>query len=113
LSHEYFKKRKLCKRRAVIEPIIGHLKSDFRLSRNLLKGQVGDEINVLMAACAWNLKKWLVIATIFLFWQKLGLFFVKYLRFFAVLDKNIVMTNTVFTTDLLNELITNGNLVLE
>ncbi|VVM17742.1 hypothetical protein BSPWISOXPB_1187 [uncultured Gammaproteobacteria bacterium] len=48
-------KRKLCKRRAAIEPIIGHLK-DFRLSRNLLKGQVGDEINVLMAACAWNLK---------------------------------------------------------
>jgi IS5 family transposase len=47
------------------------LKSDFRLSRNLLKGQVGDEINVLMAACAWNLKKWLAIATIFLFWQKL------------------------------------------
>jgi hypothetical protein len=31
------------------------LKSDFRLSRNLLKGQVGDEINVLMAACAWNM----------------------------------------------------------
>jgi hypothetical protein len=25
----------------------------------------------------------------------------------------VVMTNTVFTTDLLNELITNGNLVLE
>ncbi|SSC08162.1 hypothetical protein BTURTLESOX_2095 [bacterium endosymbiont of Bathymodiolus sp. 5 South] len=81
------KKRKLCKRRAAIEPIIGHLKSDFRLSRNLLKGQVGDEINVLMAACAWNLRKWLVIATIFLFWQKLGLFFVKCLRFFVVLDK--------------------------
>ncbi|CAC9659774.1 ISPg7, transposase [uncultured Gammaproteobacteria bacterium] len=62
-------------------------KSDFRLSRNPLKGQVGDEINVLMAACAWNLRKWLVIATIFLFWQKLGLFFVKYLRFFVVLYK--------------------------
>jgi hypothetical protein len=27
------KKRKLCKRRAAIEPIIGHFKSDFRLSR--------------------------------------------------------------------------------
>jgi IS5 family transposase len=27
------KKRKLCKRRAAIDPIIGHLKSDFRLSR--------------------------------------------------------------------------------
>jgi IS5 family transposase len=55
------------KRRAAIEPIIGHLKSDFRLSRNLLKGQVGDEINVLMAACAWNLRKWLcVFSDIFL-----------------------------------------------
>jgi hypothetical protein len=48
-----------------IEPIIGHLKSDFRLSRNLLKGQVGDEINVLMAACAWNLRKWLIATAIF------------------------------------------------
>jgi len=53
------KKRKLCKRRAAIEPIIGHLKSDFRLSRNFLKGVLGDEINLLMAATAWNLKKWL------------------------------------------------------
>jgi hypothetical protein len=60
------KKRKLCKRCAAIEPIIGHLKSDCRLSRNLLKGQIGDEINVLMAACAWNLRKWLVATTIFL-----------------------------------------------
>jgi outer membrane lipopolysaccharide assembly protein LptE/RlpB len=34
----------------------------------------------VMAACAWNLRKWLVIATIFLFWQKLGLFFVKYIK---------------------------------
>ncbi len=53
------KKRKQCRRRAAIEPIIGHLKSDFRLSRNFLKGVIGDEINVLMAATAWNLKKWL------------------------------------------------------
>ena len=54
------KKRKRCKRRAAIEPIIGHLKSDFRLSRNFLKGVIGDEINLLMAATAWNLKKWLI-----------------------------------------------------
>ena len=53
------KKRKQCRRRAAIEPIIGHLKSDFRLSRNYLKGVIGDEINLLMAAAAWNLKKWL------------------------------------------------------
>ncbi len=54
------KKRKQCKRRAAIEPIIGHLKSDYRLSRNRLKGIVGDHINLLMSACAWNLKKWLI-----------------------------------------------------
>ena len=44
------KKRKQCKRRAAIEPIIGHLKSDFRMARNYLKGAVGDSINLLMAA---------------------------------------------------------------
>ncbi|AYQ57022.1 transposase IS4 family protein [Bathymodiolus thermophilus thioautotrophic gill symbiont] len=79
------KKRKLCKRRAAIEPIIGHLKADFRLSRNLLKGQVGDEINVLMAAIAWNLKKWLIATVIFLSLQKIGLFFVKRARILCVI----------------------------
>ena len=64
------KKRKLCKRRAAIEPIIGHLKSDFRLSRNRLKGQVGDAINALMAACAWNLRKWLVFCHVCYLWLK-------------------------------------------
>ena len=58
------KKRKQCRRRAAIEPIIGHLKSDYRLSRNYLKGHVGDEVNLLMAACAWNLKKWMNQATL-------------------------------------------------
>lgn len=53
------KKRKRCQRRAAIEPIIGHLKSDYRLNRNYLKGIKGDEINLLMAACAWNLNKWM------------------------------------------------------
>lgn len=53
------KKRKQCRRRAAIEPIIGHLKKDYRLSRNMLKGLVGDEINLYMAASAWNMKKWM------------------------------------------------------
>jgi IS5 family transposase len=83
------KKRKLCKRRAAIEPIIGHLKSDFRLSRNLLKGQVGDEINVLMAACAWNLRKWLIATAIFLFWQKVGLCMVRS-RYFSIVPSKIL-----------------------
>ncbi len=54
-------KREKFKRRAAIEPIIGHLKSDFRLARNYLKGFIGDQINLLLAATAWNLKKWMNI----------------------------------------------------
>jgi len=53
------KARKRFRRRAGIEPIIGHLKSDYRLLRNYLKGQMGDQINLMMAAAAFNLKKWM------------------------------------------------------
>lgn len=45
-----------------IEPVIEHLKQDFRLSRNYLKGTYGDMTNVLLAA-AYNLKKRLNIET--------------------------------------------------
>jgi len=45
------------KRRSAIEPIIGHLKSDHRLSRNYLKGASGDRINSILSACSFNLKK--------------------------------------------------------
>lgn len=65
--YERDKKRAKCRRRAAIEPIIGHLKSSFRLTKNYLKGVVGDEINLLMAACAWNLRKWMIAAVAALF----------------------------------------------
>ena len=52
--------RKKCRRRAAIEPIIGHLKFNYRLAKNYLKGTVGDDINLLMAASAWNFKKWII-----------------------------------------------------
>ena len=55
------KKRILCRKRAAIEPIIGHLKHHYRLTRNWLRGAQGDAINLLMSACAWNLKKWINI----------------------------------------------------
>lgn len=51
------KKRKHCKRRAAIEPIIGHLKADHRVARNYLKGVVGDQINFMLAASAFNYRK--------------------------------------------------------
>ena len=53
------RKQMLCKKRSSIEPVIGHLKQDYRLCRNFLKGFVGDQLNLLMAACAWHLKKWM------------------------------------------------------
>ena len=67
------KKREKFKRRAAIEPIIGHLKSDFRLARNYLKGFIGDQINLLLAATAWNLKKWMNIYFFALFNGKIKL----------------------------------------
>jgi len=45
-----------CFERAAIEPIISYLKSDFKLAKNYLQGAIGDHINLLMAATAWNLK---------------------------------------------------------
>ena len=52
-------KRQKFRRRAAVEPVIGHLKSDHRMARNFLKGFKGDEVNLLLAASAFNLKKWM------------------------------------------------------
>ncbi len=45
------------KRRNVIEPEIGHMKTEGWLSRCRLKGSQGDAINVLLVAAGHNLKK--------------------------------------------------------
>lgn len=50
------KHRRFCKR-AGIEPVIGHLKSDNRLGRNFYKGLFGDSINVMLAAAAFNFRR--------------------------------------------------------
>jgi IS5 family transposase len=50
-------KRLKCRTRAAIEPIIGHLKTDFRLAQNYLWGEAGVQINAYLSATAWNLKK--------------------------------------------------------
>jgi IS5 family transposase len=49
--------RKKHSRRAAIEPVIGHLKSDYRLNKNFLKGVIGDAINLLLSAAAMNFKR--------------------------------------------------------
>ena len=55
------RKRKKFRSRAGIEPIIGHLKTDFRLAQNYLHDECGIQINLFMAATAWNLKKFMEI----------------------------------------------------
>lgn len=58
-AYQRQKMRKRFRRRAGIEPIIGHLKHDYRLVRNYLKGSIGDSINLLLSAAAFNFKKWM------------------------------------------------------
>ena len=54
-------KRKKFRTRAAIEPIIGHLKTDFRLAKNYFMGETGPQINALLSATAWNMKKMMEI----------------------------------------------------
>ena len=51
------KKRKKFRRRAAIEPVIGHLKKDFRMGQNYLNGSFSPKINAMLAAAGWNFKK--------------------------------------------------------
>ena len=45
------------RKRAAIEPVIGHLKQDYRLCKNYLKGIIGDNMNLILAAAAMNFKR--------------------------------------------------------
>ena len=58
---KYYKRKARIKfkQRSAIEGIISHLKFDFRMFRNYLKGVAGDTMNLLMAAAAFNFKKWM------------------------------------------------------
>jgi transposase, IS5 family len=50
------------KRRAAVEPVIGHLKAEHRMDRNHLKGRKGDRANAILAAAGYNfslLIRWL------------------------------------------------------
>ena len=49
--------RNMMKRRAAIEPVIGHLKSDHRMERNYLRGVEGDRNNAILAGIGFNLRK--------------------------------------------------------
>jgi IS5 family transposase len=61
-------KREL-RRRAAVEPVIGHLKSDHRMGRNFLAHTAGDAANAVLAAAGYNFRrllKWLALLCAFL-----------------------------------------------
>ena len=50
------------RRRAAVEPVIGHLKNEHRLDRNYLHHRSGDANNAVLAAIGYNfslLLRWL------------------------------------------------------
>jgi IS5 family transposase len=47
----------LFKRRAAIEPVIGHCKNDHRMGRNFLAHREGDAINAVLAAAGYNFRR--------------------------------------------------------
>ncbi|HXH28080.1 MAG TPA: IS5 family transposase [Candidatus Polarisedimenticolia bacterium] len=46
--------RREMRRRAAVEPVIGHVKEDHRMGRNYLKGRDGDRANAVLAAAGYN-----------------------------------------------------------
>lgn len=69
-KHSKYKWRQWFRRRASVEAYISHLKNDCGLSRNYLKGEIGDQINVLLSAAAFNFKKFMIkLAFIFRFFK--------------------------------------------
>jgi len=53
--------RRWLKRRQAVEPAIGHLKSDHRMDRCWLQGQLGDALHAVLCAAGYNLR-WLLRA---------------------------------------------------
>ena len=50
-----------------VEPVIGHLKSDGKMGRCYLKGELGDALNVILCGVGHNIRKllrWLYFALI-------------------------------------------------
>ena len=54
-AYQKRKMRRYFRRRAAIEPVIGHMKKTYRMKRNYLKGVQGDVINAVMAGGYNNL----------------------------------------------------------
>jgi len=83
----YLKKKReeRCRSRAGIEGLISHLKHDHRMLRNYLSGSAGDQINTLLAAAAYNMKKWMRLNKE----EMINLIFSLFLRRYIIVPVNI------------------------
>lgn len=73
------------KRRAAIEPGIGHLKAEHRMERNRLWGEQGDMLNAILSAAGMNFRKLLKRAG--RFWRRLMAMLVELLLNFSALGR--------------------------
>ena len=91
--------RKKHSKRAAIEPIIGHLKQDYRLCKNYLKGIIGDNMNLILAAAAMNFKRrmnlWRTEAIIR--WLILYKYFIEVCKDFYALNLNRLFEGGLFS----------------
>jgi transposase, IS5 family len=65
----------MIKRRSAIEPTIGHMKTDGRLRRNPLKGELGDALHAVLCGAGHNislLPKKLRLLFTFIVWAITG-----------------------------------------
>jgi len=60
--------KKLMKRRAAVEPVIGHLKNEHRMGRNHLAHAAGDAIDAVLAAAGCNFRRLLGWLRLLLAW---------------------------------------------
>lgn len=75
-------KREL-RRRAAIEPVIGHMKSDGHLGRNYLKGRHGDQANATLTAAGYNFR-------LILTWLRLLLRLILAVVLEAIMSRSVV-----------------------
>jgi len=58
-QYDQRRQRKRFRKRAGLEATISHLKQHYRMGKCYLKGELGDQINVTLAATAYNLRQWI------------------------------------------------------
>ena len=60
---------KLLRRRSAIEPMIGHMKTDGRLTRCPLKGPAGDVLFAILCGCGHNIR--MILRHLRVIWRQL------------------------------------------